>query len=305
MEKERILIIDGDEKVHNELLKSLGKEYKVDTAITLKDAQKLIKDQTYDIVIAELDIPEMQGVEVLRKLKESESETPIIVVTTYKSVSLAVQAMKIGAYDYITKPFNLDELRLAVTHALERQKLVTEVKEKRMYQELAIMDGLTQVYNRRYFDELLSRETERAIRYPQKFSLIMLDVDDFKKCNDTYGHLGGDKVLQGIAKTIFSKMRNTDYLARYGGEEFAVISPQTGKKGASILAGRIIALIADQQFLVEDNTKINVTVSAGVATFNEDAKTKEDLIRRTDEALYQAKKLGKNRFCMLGDNKNP
>ena len=299
-QNEKILIVNGDIDVRNDLRKSLSSNFKVETSETFQDALKLIRDKSYDIVIAELDVPEVQGIEVLRKLKESKSETPIIVVTTYKSVSLAVEAMKAGAYDYITKPFNADELKLAILHALDRRRLTEEAKEKKVYQELALMDGLTQIYNRRYFDELLRREAERASRYPQKFSLMMIDVDDFKKYNDAYGHVAGDSVLKEIAASILSRTRMTDYTARYGGEEFAVIAPQTDKEGISVLAARIIDLIANKEFVLDNAQKVAITISAGVATFGEDAKTKDDLVKRADEALYQAKKLGKNRVCMFG-----
>jgi two-component system cell cycle response regulator len=237
---------------------------------------------------------------VLRKFKEVKSNIPIIVVTTYSSVSLAVEAMKEGAYDYITKPFNLDELRLVVLHALERQKLLEEVKEKNIYQELALIDGLTHIYNRRYFDELLRREVDRAMRYPQKFSLLMIDIDDFKKYNDTYGHLAGDRVLKGIASILFHRTRSTDFVARFGGEEFVLIAPHTDKKGASVLAARIADLVAKENFVLTDSTVTNVTVSIGVATFGDDATTKEELIQSADKALYQAKRLGKNRVCLFG-----
>ena len=296
----KVLIVNGDIDVRNELRKSLSSNFTVETSLTFKDALKLIRDNSYDIVIAELDIPEVKGIEVLRKLKESRSETPIIVVTTYKSVSVAVEAMKAGAYDYITKPFNADELKLAILHALNRRKLAEEAKEKKIYQELALMDGLTQIYNRRYFEELLRREAERAARYPQKFSLMMIDVDDFKKYNDAYGHVEGDKVLREMAAAILCRIRSTDCVARYGGEEFAVISPQTDKEGGSVLAARLIDVIANKEFVLDNSQKTKITISVGIATFGDDAKTKEDLVKRADEALYQAKKLGKNRMCMFG-----
>lgn len=297
--KETVLIVNGNINVRNDLRQSLKNDFNVETSLTFHDALKLIREKPYDAVIAELDIPEIMGIEVLRKLKESKSETPVIVVTTCKSVSLAVEAMKSGAYDYITKPFNADELKLVIHHALDMRKLAEEAKEKKIYQELALTDALTQIYNRRYFEELLRRETERANRYRQKFSLMMIDVDDFKKHNDTYGHVEGDKVLKDIASAILYKIRSTDYVARYGGEEFAVIAPQTDKEGASVLAARLINLIAGKEFLLNNSQKIKISISAGVSTFNEDAQTKEELINHADEALYQAKKIGKNRACLF------
>jgi diguanylate cyclase (GGDEF)-like protein len=221
-------------------------------------------------------------------------------VATHNSVPQAVEAMKAGAYDYITTPFNTDELGMVILHALERKKLQEEVKDKHIYQEMAVTDSLTGLYNRRYFDELLIREEARAKRYPQQFSLLMIDIDDFKKFNDTYGHPSGDNILKTMGRILLGRIRNTDYVARYGGEEFCIIAPHTGKKNASVFAARLADIVAKEQFTLSDAVKASVTVSIGVANFNDDAQTKEELLQKSDDALYQAKKLGKNRVCLFG-----
>ena len=300
MEREKILIVNGDENVRNALEESLKKDYEVFSSVAFDKALEVFKEKLFNVVITEINTPDVKGIEVLRKFQTIKSDVPIIVVTTFDSVPLAVEAMKVGAYDYITKPFNTDELKLIVEHALERQKLLEEVKEKKLYQELAVLDGLTQVYNRRYFEELLRREIDRALRYPQKFSLLMIDIDDFKKINDTYGHPAGDKILKGIADLIACRIRSTDFVARYGGEEFSVISPHTDKRGASVLAARLVDLVNRAEFIVEDSKMVKAYISIGVATFREDATTRSELIQRADKALYQAKSLGKNRVCLFG-----
>jgi diguanylate cyclase (GGDEF)-like protein len=228
------------------------------------------------------------------------SEVPIIVVTTYDSVPVAVAAMKAGAYNYINQPFNLEELKIVVRHALERQKLQEEVKEKRHFEEMAIMDGLTQVYNRAYFDELIKREEDRARRYPQKFSLLMIDLDDFKKYNDSYGHPGGDKVLRHLGHFFMQRIRTTDFVARYGGDEFAIITPHTDKTNASVLASRLLSMTGRELIRLDESVQFSVTVSIGLATFVDDASSGEGLIKSADKALYEAKKLGKNRMCLFG-----
>ncbi len=304
MEKEKILIVDSEKDVRKSLFDCLGEKYDLFTSETCAQALEMFKKHAFNVVITGLDTPETKGIEVLRKLKESKSEIPIIIVTTYESIPLAVEAMKAGAYDYITKPFNLDELELVVNHALERQKLrqqlLEEIREKGIYQELALLDGLTKVYNRRYFEELLRRELERATRYPQKFSLLMIDIDNFKKYNNNYGHLAGDSVLKGVANIIYYRSRKTDFVARYGGEEFALIAPHMDKEGASVLAARMVDFVAEEKFVLKKSIMTKVTVSIGVATFKDDATTREKLIQTADEALYQAKKLGKNRACLFG-----
>jgi len=300
MGKEKILIVNGDEYMRNSLQKFLTPDYEVFTSTSFTHALNVFSDTFFNAVITEINTPEIKGIEILRKFKELKSNVPIIVVTTYNSVPLAVEAMKAGAYDYITKPFNFDELKLVITHALERQRLVEEVKTKRIYQTLAFLDELTQIYNRRYFDDVLAREIERAGRYPQRFSLLMIDIDDFKQYNDKYGHLKGDKILKDIADIFRHKVRRTDIVARYGGEEFAIITPHTGKEGASVLAARLVNLVANKDFVLDDSLAVKITVSVGVATYKDDATTKDELIQKADEALYQAKRMGKNRVCLFG-----
>jgi diguanylate cyclase (GGDEF)-like protein len=298
--KERILIIGDNKEMRDTLLHCLNNEYALDSSTSFEKALIMIEKESYNVVIAEIDLPGAKGVEVLHKLKKIKSEIPIIVITTHSSVSLAVEAMKAGAYDYITTPFNPEELRIVVLHASEWRKMVEEVKEKRIFQELAIMDGLTQIYNRRYFDELLRREAERAVRYHNKFSLLMVDIDDFKKYNDTYGHQAGDEALRVVANSIISQTRSTDFTARYGGEEFAIIAPHTDKKQVSFLATRLASFVANKDIILNDSLKTRLSVSIGIATFGEDTSTKDELVRLADDALYQAKKLGKNRVCMFG-----
>ncbi|HQO38395.1 MAG TPA: diguanylate cyclase, partial [Candidatus Omnitrophota bacterium] len=204
------------------------------------------------------------------------------------------------AYDYITTPFNLDELQLVVQHALERKRLKEEVKEKRHFQEMAIMDGLTMIYNRAYFDELIRREEDRARRYPQKFSLLMIDLDDFKKYNDSYGHPAGDSILKHVAQLFQRTIRTSDFVARYGGEEFVIITPHTDKIHASVLASRLLSMVNKSIIQVDEKTPLSVTVSIGLATFGDDASARDALIQSADKALYQAKQLGKNRVCLFG-----
>lgn len=300
MEKQKILIVDSEEYVRKTLFNYLTKEYDVFTSESLTQALEMFREKPCNLVVTELYAPEATGIEVLRKFKELKTDITVIVVISYKSIPLAVEAMKVGVYDYITRPFNVDELKLVVDHALERQKLLEEAKEKEIYQELALIDDLTKIYNRRYLGQKLNEEINRATRYPQKFSFLMIDIDDFKKYNDTYGHLAGDKVLKDIANILFYRSRHIDFAARYGGEEFVIIAPHTDKMGASILAARMVDFVSKKDFTLDVSTITKATISIGLATFPDDATTKEELIRVADKALYQAKKLGKNRVCLFG-----
>ncbi|MCK4384808.1 MAG: sensor domain-containing diguanylate cyclase [candidate division Zixibacteria bacterium] len=161
--------------------------------------------------------------------------------------------------------------------------------------ELTITDELTGIYNYRYFTRKLSQEIKRAKRYKQFLSLLMIDIDWFKRCNDTYGHLFGNKVLKELAQRIKDSVRDVDVVSRYGGEEFAVILPQTNKKDAQMIGERIRHHVESTDFEVEEGgVMIKVTVSLGVATYPEKGTTPEHLIEKVDQALYLAKGRGKN-----------
>ncbi|RME23391.1 MAG: GGDEF domain-containing protein [Deltaproteobacteria bacterium] len=159
---------------------------------------------------------------------------------------------------------------------------------------LTTTDGLTEVYNKRYFMENLDREISRARRYDRQLSMIMIDVDHFKQINDTYGHLAGDYVLKALARVLSENIRREDFLARYGGEEFAVILPEIGLANAKVMAEKVRRLVEEQEFSFE-GTVIPVTISIGVATLDSQQMEGADLIARADEKLYEAKQSGRNR----------
>jgi diguanylate cyclase (GGDEF)-like protein len=280
MKKANILVIDDEENIR-ELLRELleDENFSVSTASSGEEGIEIAKERAFDVVITDLKMPGMSGIEVIRKFKEKNSNTTVIVITGYPTIESAVEAMKEGAYDYILKPFNLDHIKLVVRKAMERQNLLRE----------AIVDPLTEVYNLRFFHETLSREISRAERYSIPLSLLMIDVDDFKKYNDSFGHQAGNTLLKELAKIFIDSVRKSDMVFRYGGEEFCILLPHTGK-GAVEVARRIL-------YLVRKN--LPVTVSIGISTFLEDAKSKEELIEKADIALYHAKKIGKNCVCLF------
>ena len=162
---------------------------------------------------------------------------------------------------------------------------------------LTTVDGLTQIFNKRYFAEALDREIARASRYRRELSLVMFDLDHFKEVNDTHGHLAGDSVLKTLAHTIKTRIRTEDIFARYGGEEFAIILPEIDGHNAHQFAEKIRRIVETTEFRFE-GTKIPVTISMGVATLDLEEPAAAALIKRSDERLYEAKSAGRN--CVKG-----
>lgn len=191
---------------------------------------------------------------------------------------------------------NISEYEKNVLEILTNQMSIA-ISNALLFEKVNLMattDGLTGVFNHRYFQEKLTDEIERALRYGEKFVLMLLDIDHFKKVNDTYGHPVGDLVLKSVSKILKSTTRKVDIVARYGGEEFAIIMVQTDKQGAIKFAERLRKAIEESEVITQGG-KLKVTVSIGLSSFPDDAKDKSLLIERADKALYKAKKGGRNR----------
>jgi len=171
-----------------------------------------------------------------------------------------------------------------------------EVEYHEEIYRLMTTDGLTQLHNKRYFDEMLDREVARAKRYKRTFSLLVFDIDLFKNINDRFGHLAGDAILRQLGAVLLGRLRVNDVLARIGGEEFALITPEVGLDGATELAGKIHRLIADTRFEFE-GTRVAVTVSVGVAEWQPHYEDPSDLFKAADEKMFEAKRNGRNQVC--------
>lgn len=294
MDKEEIniLVVDDDESIRmflTTLLTDTG--YSVTQCENgLKGLEELKKNNHYSVIITDLQMPIMSGPEFIKNVKEMQDITPtIIVITAYPSVESAVNVMKEGVYDYIAKPFNINELRLTVGRAVENYTLITQ---RQFYKELSFLDGLTNVYNRRYFDEIIEKELQRAKRYAKPFSLLLLDLDNFKNFNDEFGHIAGDKLLVEFSNILVTNLRKIDFVFRYGGEEFVVFLPETDIEKAKALVERVLEKIRET---------LSVTASIGITEFipSRDAgKNAEDIVGMADKALYKAKDTGKDRYCI-------
>lgn len=302
----KILVVD-DVPVNIQLLVTyLSVEgYDVISAKDGHDAMKAVKEHQPDLVLLDVMMPKMNGFEVCKAIKSDDATKfiPVILVTALNELEDKVKGMVSGADDFLTKPFNKLELLVRVRSLLRIKHLHDELQEKVIelqrtkeeLRQLAITDGLTGLYNYRYFKEQLLQEVNRAQRHNLNISVVMIDIDHFKHYNDKNGHPAGDVVLKDIARLLRDNIRNIDLAARYGGEEFSLILIETDKPPAKIVSEKIRKLVEDYGFAYENSQpEGRLTISTGVATFPEDGEDFDTLVSQADQRLYRAKEAGRN-----------
>lgn len=302
-----ILVVD-DVPINIHLLTTyLSSEgYNIVSAKDGAEAVEKIQMLNPDLVLLDVMMPKLNGFEVCQIIKSNEATNfiPVIIVTALNELEDKIKGMESGADDFITKPFNKLELLTRVRSLLRIKYLHDELKVKVFelqkardeLRQLAITDGLTGLYNYRYFKEQLQQELNRALRHELKVSVAMIDIDHFKHYNDTHGHPAGDQILKIIARLLKDNIRNIDLAARYGGEEFSLVLIETNKASAKIAAEKIRKLIEDHTFDYEESQPNGkITISMGVATFPEDGTEFEKLVQVADKRLYLAKQAGRNR----------
>jgi diguanylate cyclase (GGDEF)-like protein len=247
-----------------------------------------------DVILLDIMMPGLDGIEVCRRLKGDSSlkAIPVIMVSARGQESDVISGLDAGAQDYVTKPFNLP-IVLARVRAAERTKSDADRHQEqyRALAEVATIDALTSARNRRFLEEALPAAVSFSVRHSLPLSLLMLDVDEFKHYNDTFGHPAGDEVLRVLAGLLRTSLREHDVVARYGGEEFALLLPATDGEVACAIAERLRVLIAGHAW-----TRRAVTASFGAATMLPDEPVEPAaLLEWADEALYHSKRNGRNR----------
>jgi diguanylate cyclase (GGDEF)-like protein len=291
----KILLVDDSATNLMILGKILSPDYDVLVAISGEAALEIARGHELpDLILLDVKMPGMDGYTICQKLKEDEhtSNIPVIFITAVEGSQAEMRGFDLGAVDYITKPYSA-----AVVCARVRTH-VTLKHHADLLENLAFLDGLTGIANRRQFDQQLEKEWRRMMRRGASLALILIDIDHFKKFNDHYGHAAGDDCLRLVAHTIARVIKRPgDLAARYGGEEFAIILPETDEKGASIVA-ETMRLAVDTLKLPHAMSSAgdNITISLGVASDIPDLnKNEKDLVNTADRALYHAKITGRNR----------
>lgn len=289
--KSRILLVDDDDALRSYLTRRLQlDDCIVDEAADVETAQKLLREHTYDLITLDLMMHPKSGYELFDFLKDDPTLKwlPLIVLSGRDDISDKVRCFHLGADDYVTKPFQYEELAARIYGLLKRT---------RNFEQLAFRDPLTGVFNRRYFDLQIGLELQRIERYPAPISLVFIDIDSFKSVNDTYGHHIGDLVLQGLAHLMQVNLRSTDLLARFGGEEFVIALPNTTVDQAKAIMQDILDKVRVKPVAQNEGQTFSITFSAGVAEWQV-GMTVAEWVAKADDAMYQAKQQGKNRVVL-------
>ncbi|RLJ71427.1 two-component system cell cycle response regulator [Hydrogenivirga caldilitoris] len=295
MEGQKIAIFLNNKKNEQLLQDYLSDKYEILTAVNLESLEEV------DLIIVDgVRLKEYR--ERIEELKKGEEPVflPVLLVTTKKDIKLYKNELFRIVDEVITIPIERLEL-LARLYNLLRVRTLTLILEQE-----SIADPLTGLFNRRYMKEILEKEFMRAKRYNLPLSLLMIDIDFFKKINDTYGHTVGDQVLIEVSRRLLNSLRQIDSASRWGGEEFLVVLPNTGRRGAIAVGERIREEVAKEPVVTDKGDKIWATVSVGVASLEGSTDEYEslkpgDMIELADKALYRAKRSGRNRVLCLQD----
>ncbi len=305
----RLLVVDDEPSILDLLrrrLETLGCE-----VMTLPGGTEVLKtarEHMPDLILLDVMMPDLDGFSACQQLKEDPvvRDIPVVLLTARSEVESRIKGLEIGAHDYIPKPFDATELIARVRAALRVKFLQDELKAaNRMLEQLATNDPLTDLPNRRTFDEQFFLEVERARRSGQVLSVIMIDLDRFKQINDTHGHQVGDEVLRQIGRILSGRPRRTDVVARYGGEEFVWVLPGAGSDDAVEVAEWLRRKVSEVAVETAQG-QIALTVTAGVSMYdpaNHGPVAATMLLETADQALLQAKAAGRNRviYRALGE----
>ncbi|MDJ0782516.1 MAG: response regulator [Desulfosarcinaceae bacterium] len=305
--RSHILLVEDDQK-DVKLLESVLQESPCELRVTAsaEDALKIIEDGwRVDLLLLDVILPGMSGFDLCRRLKRDphQQDIQVVLITCLDDLESRIRGVELGADDFLVKPVDSRELRARVRVLLEKKHSIDKLRSD--YAEAlnsAINDGLTGLYNRTYFTRFLEQEILRSNRQGYAVGLLMVDLDDFKRVNDTMGHLEGDRVLQETARLLRDGVREIDLTARYGGEEFAIVFPYADPDGLRRAAHRLLGAVGAHRFFREPINGLNkVTASMGLALYPQNAASVAELIEAADAMLYEAKQQGKNRLRVFGE----
>ncbi|MEO8219102.1 MAG: diguanylate cyclase [Acidobacteriota bacterium] len=293
-----VAIIDDDSAIRRLVSLFVRRSgFKTLECTTAAEAREILPKNEWQLAVLDRRLPDVDGVELCQELKSNPEfrNRYVIMLTGADEQQNVIEGLDVGADDYMIKPFQTAELLARIRAGKRIVDLQAElIESNRRLELLSITDGLTNLHNHRHFQDELSRAFEETERYGRQLSLALIDIDFFKKVNDTYGHASGDQVLKCVSKIFQESVRATDLVARYGGEEFAVMMPETDREEAGIVAEKVRALVEEATIPTESGD-IRVTISVGLATVPRSRlHSPRELIEAADKSLYRAKRGGRN-----------
>jgi len=296
-----LLIIDDSEVHRAQILRAVEPSRVFDQVIEAADGVKGLKhllNRPVDVVLCDLEMPGIDGEKLLR-VKDATPmcrNVPFVFLTASQDLGRRIRLLEDGAADLVMKPFHPGELAARLRLHLKVKRLQDELRVKNeTLERLSSTDALTGLRTRRYVKEVLSIEFLRARRYESPLAVMMADLDRFKQVNDTYGHPAGDAVLRGVSALLLSQLRATDVAGRYGGEELLVVLAQSELEGAALLAERWREAVESTPFDCGEGQRVATKISIGLAAYDPEMKSPDDLVAAADAALYRAKQNGRNR----------
>ena len=304
MEKQTlfILVIDPERDDHQLIRDSLersGVPAEIFFVTTTDDGLKKIAHHKLDLVITDHSLPQANAFQLLFEIQQRRLSLPVIILTREEEARLAREAFQRGVDDYLWKEeLGMISLFDVIGNIIEKKRRKEEESQQEtVLKEQAEKDGLTGLYNHRFFIESLEREFARARRYHRDLSLLMIDLDGFKEVNDRCGHPQGDELICYVSQLLKKLVRFVDIVARYGGDEFAILLPETDLPKSFHLAKRIVRKIREEMKKRQSPSGLTLTVSAsiGLSGFRSSQRSSAILLKEADQALYEAKKLGRNR----------
>ena len=294
----RILLVEDDDRVAKRIVAVLGKLHEVQVEPELPAALLRLGDKPCDLLIVSLNLAGADGLRLCSQVRSLERarHLPIIVIVQPGEEARLLRALDMGVNDYLTRPVDRNELLARVRTQIKRKRHSDYLRDRLEESvELAVTDALTGLHNRRYMETHLAALAEQAGATGRPLSLVLVDIDNFKSINDTYGHEAGDRVLRQFAARFRRNSRSIDLVCRIGGEEFVIVMPDSGLERACQMGERLRECIATEPFQPDGETRLRVTASVGVATLEQPQGSLEALFKRADQALYVAKRGGRNR----------
>jgi two-component system cell cycle response regulator len=295
----RILVVDDRPGSYERISSTLSSEHSVDVQADPNEALFRAAEENYDLVIVSLTLENFDALRLCSQIRSLERtrNIPILAIAEPDNNARMVRGLEIGVNDYLMRPVDKNELLARVRTQIRKKRYSERLRDNvQLSIEMAITDALTGLFNRRYMESHLATLVEQAGARGKPLTVLVLDIDYFKSINDTHGHDAGDDVLRDFALRIRKSIRGIDLACRYGGEEFVIVMPETDMAVATMVAERLRRRIATEPFAIQKGARtIEVTISIGIAALGEQDEGAADVLKRADQALYRAKRDGRNR----------